>query len=448
MLLQEGPLKPPSSTRDPRSHLVVCVSARSASSLKNNMRNLAAYIAVHSSVSLEDLSYTTTARRMMHNYRFALSAHDLAQVRNDLTTASEETFLPTEPTNVAFVFTGQGSVYCSLGRALFETSSQFRSTILRCEQLAERQGFPSFTPLIDGSLSELSAIRPLVVHLGIVCVQMALAELYMSWGIQPSAVIGHSIGEYAALYTAGVLSASSVIHIIGNRGRILEERCKIGSHAMLAVKAPESSLAPTLIGSDATVACANSPNETVLAGSQETIDAVAQRLSTWRIKCKKLEVTHAFHSSQMDPIMDRFESVTRSAAFAPPKIPVISSLMGRVVASDELNYNYLLRHTREKVNFLAAVSDAKQSKVVDDRTIWVEIGSHPICIGMLKSILSPDVVGIPSLRKSEDPWSTVSSGLATLYNKGLSIDWSEYHRDFDKAHRLLTLPPYAFDLKK
>ncbi|RHZ44133.1 type I polyketide synthase [Aspergillus thermomutatus] len=447
MLLQEGPRKRPPSTNDPRSHMVVSVSARSSSALKNNIRNLAAYIAANPSTSLADLSYTTMARRMMHNYRFACSAQDTAAVQKALETASEQDFRPVQPQKLAFVFTGQGAIYCSLARTLFETSSQFRSTILMCEKFATRQGFASFMLVIDGSESDLTALRPVTVQLATVCVQMALVELLESWGIEASAVIGHSIGEYAALYAAGVLSASDVIHVVGRRAELMEKLCTAGSHAMLAVKGSTSSLAQYLAGTDVDIACENSPEETVLAGPQKSIESLAETLSARGLQSKKLEVTHAFHSSQMDPILSELNSAASSVTFSSPKIPIISSLMGRVLDPSELNPEYLVRHTRERVNFSAAVADAREKKIIDYRTIWIEVGSHPICVRMLKSILGTETVGLPSLRKSEDPWTTLSSSLATLYNQGLSINWNEYHRDFDDSHRLLTLPSYAFDLK-
>ncbi|KAJ5422995.1 hypothetical protein N7445_011103 [Penicillium cf. griseofulvum] len=447
MLLQECPPKMPSSKTDPRSRLVVSVSARSLSALKNNMKNLAAFLASNPSVSLADLSYTTTARRLMYNYRFSCSAQDTAAVQKALATASEQDFRPIQPQKLAFSFTGQGVMYCSFARSLFETSSQFRSTIRICEKLAKAQGFASFMPVIDGSVSDLGTLRPLVVQLATVCVQIALVDLWASWGIKPSAVIGHSIGEYVALYAAGVLSASEVIYVIGSRAELMEKICTARSHGMLAVQGSRLSLTQYMTGGDLDIACENSPTETVVAGPQKSIDGLAEVLSARGIKFKKLAVTHAFHSSQMDPILRDLEHVVGSLTLSSPKIPIISSLLGRVLEASELNPQYLVRHTRESVLFSAAVADARGKSVIDDRTIWIEIGGHPICTGMLKSILGSATVGLPSLRNSEDPWTTLSSSLATLYNRGLSINWGEYHRDFEHSHRLLTLPPYAFDLK-
>ncbi|KAJ5738863.1 hypothetical protein N7493_002018 [Penicillium malachiteum] len=449
MLIEEGPFKVPSAKTDPRSRLVVSVSARSLSSLKNNIQNLTAYLASNPSTSLADLSYTTMARRIMYNYRFACSATDIAAVQKALAAASEQDHRPIQPQKLAFAFTGQGAVYCSLARSLFEASSQFRSTIMICEKLAKTQGFSSFVPVIDGSISNLAAVQPLIVQLATVCVQIALVNLWASWGIKPSIVVGHSIGEYAALYAAGVLSASEVIHLVGSRAELMEKLCLTGSHGMLVAKSSRSQLAQYITGSDLDITCENSPEEIVVGGPQNSIDDLAETLLTRGIQNKKLAVAYAFHSSQMDPILRDFEFVVNSVTLSPPKIPIISSLLGGVLepTSGELNHQYFARHTREPVLFSAAVTDARDKSIIDDETVWIEVGSHPICNGMLKSILGSETVGLASLRRSEDPWTTLSSSLATLYNFGYSINWSEYHRDFEEAHKLLTLPSYAFDLK-
>ncbi|KAL4945516.1 hypothetical protein BDV06DRAFT_230632 [Aspergillus oleicola] len=451
LLLQEGPRRTPPSKPDPRSRVVVSISARSQSALKNNMKNLAAYLASNPSISVADLSYTTTARRLTYNYRFAFSAPDTPAVQRALAAAVGQDIRPIQPQppKVAFMFTGQGAMYCSLARSLFETSSQFRSTILICEKLAKAQGFASFLAVIDGSVSDLSPLRPLVVQLATACVQIALVELWASLGIKPATVVGHSIGEYAALYAAGVLSASEVIHLVGSRAELMEKLCTAGSHGMLAVKCSRSALAQYMDAADKDldIACENSPEETVVAGLQRSIDDLAETLSARGLKNKKLAVTHAFHSSQMDPILSHLERVAGSVRLSQPKIPIISSLLGRVLEADDLSPQYLVRHTRDSVRFSAAVADASDKEIIDDRTVWVEVGSHPICSGMLKTILGSETVGLASLQKSEDPWTTLSSSLAALYNRGLPINWMEYHRDFERSLRLLTLPPYAFDLK-
>ncbi|KAL4963030.1 type I polyketide synthase [Aspergillus stella-maris] len=449
LLLEEGPQRPSLSKPDPRSRVVISISARSQSALKNNMNNLASYLASKPSTSVADLSYTTTARRLSYNYRIAFSAPDIVAVQRALDAAVQQEIRPiqTQPPKVAFAFTGQGAMYCSLARSLFETSSQFRSTILICEKLAKAQGFASFLPVIDGSVSDLAPLRPLVVQLATACVQIALVELWASWGIKPAAVVGHSIGEYAALYAAGSLSASEVIHAVGSRAELMEKLCTAGSHGMLAVKCSSSALSQYLNSSDLDIACENSPEETVVAGLQGSIDSLAETLSARGLKNKKLAVTHAFHSSQMDPLLSDLVKVAGSVRLSPPKIPIISSLLGRVLEADDLTPQYLVRHTRDSVRFSSAVSDARDKGIIDDMTVWVEIGSHPICSGILRTVLGSETVGLASLQKSEDPWTTLSSSLAALFNRGLPVSWNEYHRDFEQNLRLLTLPPYAFDLK-
>ncbi|KAI9845249.1 MAG: Type I Iterative PKS [Sclerophora amabilis] len=450
MLLEEGPAKPDITVQDPRSTLVVAVSAKSISSMKRNLKNLADYLDDDQSASLADLSYTTTARRLTHNYRIAFAVKDVVEVKDLLLSSIDDTFVsvPLTPRKTVFAFTGQGPAYCSLGKVLFETSVQYRKHILQLEALVERQGFSSFRPLIDGSASDQNKLSSEVVQLGLVCVQIALAQLWISWGIEPSAVVGHSLGEYAALNIAGVLSTSDTIHMVGHRARLLSEHCTAWSHAMLAVGASVSSIERALTGLDFDVSCINGPDETVLGDTQEAIDDIASRLKADGFKCTKLQVPYAFHSPQVDAILEEFENVAGSVAFGNPTLPVISPLLGRVMNHQDINKEYFGRHAREKVNFLTAITAAQQDKTVDDSTIWIEIGSHPVCLGMIKSTMGYETVTAPSMRRNEDPWKTLSTSLAELHCQGLKINWTEYHRDFDDAHQLLTLPSYSFDSKK
>ncbi|KAI9875645.1 MAG: hypothetical protein M1830_008148 [Pleopsidium flavum] len=450
ILLEEGPITSMPKVKDPRSTLVVAVSAKSIWSMKRNLRNLAEYLDENPTTSLADLSYTTTARRTLFNYRIAFAAQDVAAVKDLLLSSIDNTFtsLPLTLPKVVFAFTGQGSAYGSLGKSLFETSPCFRNDLLQFEKIVRMEGFESFLPLIDGSVSDVDTLSPPLVQVGLVCIQVALARLWISWGVQPSAVVGHSLGEYAALHVAGVLSISDMICLVGTRATLLQKACVFGSHAMLAVKSSVATVERAVSGPDFEVACINGPEETVLGGTQQAIDDIAGRLAKQGLKGIKLHVPFAFHTSQVDPILDSFEHEASSAVFARPAIPVISPLLGRVVTEADFDPHYLRRHSREKVDFLAAIRAAQKDDVVDDDTIWVEIGSHPVCLGIIKSTLGYKTVTAPSIRKNEDAWKTLSESVANLCCQGVAIRWSEYHRDFDESHRLLTLPAYSFDLKK
>lgn len=450
VLMEDAPLIAAPESQDPRSTQIVTVSGKSKSSLRENLQQLIDYISNNLAVELPSLSYTTTARRIHHNYRVAVAESELSKVKASLASSVDADISPIPPITpkVAFVFTGQGSHYAALGKRLFEESSQFRSDILQFDDMAQAQGLPSFQALIDGTLLDVSGLSPTIVQLGSTCVQMALARLWMSWGVIPVAVIGHSLGEYAALNVAGVLSASDCIYLVGKRAHELESKCAPGTHAMLAVAASVSSVEPYMKDYPVEVACINTSSETVLGGPNGQIDQLSEELSHKGVKNTKLQIPFAFHVSQVDPILNSYEAIAGGVTFNAPSVPVISPLLGEVIRGEgSFNPIYVRRHARETVNFPGGLEAGFRDGVVSEKTIWVEIGPHPVCLAMVKKILGPTTSAVPSLRRNEDPWKVISTGLASLHTSGLNINWNEYQRDFNTAQQLLRLPTYRFDLK-
>ncbi|KAH0558765.1 Type I Iterative PKS, partial [Trichoglossum hirsutum] len=449
LLLEDGPVKQLQGV-DPRTTHVVAVSAKSLASIKKNITRLVAYIDQSPNGSLSSLAYTTTARRIQHNYRVAITASDLQKVKDGLTAALNGTLspIPATATKVAFVFTGQGSHYASLGKTLYNDSVQFRSDIEHFDRVAQIHSLPSFLPLIDGSVTDLSTLSPVIIQVGQVCVQIALARLFSSWGIKPSAVLGHSLGEYAALVVAGVISASDAIYLVGHRARLLTTNCTPGTHGMLAVRASVASIQEVLGQGKFEVACMNGPEDTVLGGLVADIAAASDALTARGFKSTKLNVPFAFHTSQVDPILDLYDSVSASVTFNEPTVPVISPLLGEVVSEGgTIGPEYLRRHARETVNFVSGLQAADSQKLVEAKTVWVELGPHPVCSAMVKSTLPATATTLPSFRRNEDAWKTIATTLGTLHTSGLTINWNEYHREYEPALNLLVLPAYSFDDK-
>lgn len=449
MLLEDAPSK--FITRaDPRSNFVIAVSAKSKSSLRTNLRRLIQFIDSHS-VSLADLSYTTTARRIHHGFRVAFGCDKITMAREILASKLDDLIDPVQSAKpkVAFVFTGQGAHYKFLAKSLYESSTQFRSDLLSFVYIAERQGFPSFLPLLlaDTDLKEAS---PLVMQVGLCCIQMALTRLWASWGVQPDMVMGHSLGEYAALNAAGVISVSEAIFLVGERAKLLKEKCFVGSHAMLATKISAKSAKEALAKVPGVeIACINAPQETVLGGTVADIDKAADELREKGIKCTKLNVQFAFHSTQVDPILTSFQKLAGSIVFQKPKIPVISPLLSGVLnESDSIDKEYLSKHARGTVDFLGALEAAQQLGVINENTIWLELGPHPVCSGFIKSGLGSSTKVASSLNRNLDDYKVVSDTLAFLHTAGLDINWNDYHRNFQGSLQMLDLPAYAFDNKK
>ncbi|KAL1594334.1 Type I Iterative PKS [Paraconiothyrium brasiliense] len=449
MLIRDGPARTKSPGTDPRKSLPFVTSAKSLSSLSRQAKTLAVVAGNTSADDFASLSYTLTARRMHHNYRIGVTASSLDELKMLLLAKADEgnfSPVPSATPKTAFVFTGQGAYYAGLGKTLLEQSKIFRSTILHLDQLAQAQGFGSFLPALNGTPTE--QLTALATQLALVSVQIALLKLWNSWGVKPSTVTGHSLGEYAALYAAGVLTMEDTIYLVGARARLLLEKCTENTHAMLVVKGSQSDVEATLQGSQYEIACLNSPSETVVAGAVKQIDSAIATLTKNGIKTTRLNLPYAFHSAQVEPILDTFEDLASGVVFSAPTIPVVSPLLGEVVEDQGVfNASYLCRHARETVNFVEALETAKHEGFVGEKTIFVEVGPHPICSGMVKNIFSPSISTVGSLNKSEDSWKSLSKSLVSLHTAGVPVDFGEFHRDFDAAHQLLNLPTYSFDNK-
>ncbi|KAI0439096.1 polyketide synthase [Xylaria telfairii] len=450
LLLQDGP-RYKNATVDPRSHHVITVTAKSKSAMIRNAETLVKWMQDNPSTSVSHVAYTTTARRIQHYWRMNVAASSVVEAQEAIKERLKSNFVPVSPEQpkVAYIFTGQGSHYAALGQELYSHSSIFRQAIDEYNQLALIHGFPSFLPLIDGSEPDVQKLSPVVVQLGLLCFEMALGRLWRSWGIQPSVVLGHSLGEYAALHAAGVFSASDAIYLVGARAQLLVERCTAGSHAMLAVQGSVDTVAEALGGHAKSIntACINGPRETVLSGSSSEIADVAENLDRAGFKCTQLKVPFAFHSAQVEPILDDFEKLARSVKFHKPNVPVISTLLGKLIEHERINPTYLRNHARDAVNLLGGLVAAQESGIIDEKTVWLEVGPHPICTNMVKAAFGASTIAVPSLRRTDSPYKTISSTLCTLHSAGLNMDWNEYHRDFDSTVRLLDLPAYSFDLK-
>ncbi|KXT14292.1 hypothetical protein AC579_8422 [Pseudocercospora musae] len=453
MVLEEGPVREKQQA-DPRQSHVVAVSAKTKVSLTGNIERLIAYLEANPATDLADLAYTSTARRYQHTHRVAITASDVAELTKKLTSSlnkvdSTKPVGKSGPPQVAFSFTGQGASHKSMNLELYRDVPTFREHIHHLDTIAQNQGFPSFIPALDGSFPQDHEHIPVITQLALVCTEMALAKYWASLGVKPDVVIGHSLGEYAAMHVAGVITASDAIFMVGRRAQMLQEKCQIRSHTMMAVRASVAQIAESSAGKRHAIACVNGPSDTVLSGTKTQMDEIQVPLEAAGYRCIKLDVAFAFHSEQTDPILDDLEAVLKNGVvFQEPKMPYVSPLLGKTIFDGKtLNANYVRRATREAVNFLAAMQNAIDIEAVSEETVWVEIGPHPVCAGFIKSIVPSTQLAIPSIRRNEDNWKTVSGSMAALHLAGVALSWNEFHRPFESSLRLLDLPTYAFTEK-
>ena len=451
--IEEPPDRPSNhSQQDTRFHHVISISAKSFTSIIKNGEELLKYLERKPEVSLSNLSYTTTARRIQHPLRHNIVTTSLHHLRKQLSffisNTSPMTLKKVTVSHIGFCFTDQGSLYRPLGKELFDTCQQFRSDLLRLELVSKAHGFEPYLPIINDSSSNSDSLSQ--IYLALVAIQIALARLFLSYGVVPSVIIGHSLGEYAALYASGVLSASDTLYLVGKRASLIEFSCSVMTHCMLAVQA-DGDILRRILGRgfhDLEIACVNGPRDLVLSGPLALSQEAEKRLKVQGLVCRMLKLPFAYHSAQMDPLLDALERIAASVDFKAPKIPLVSPVTGNVIYdSGVIGPSYIRRHTRQCVRFKDALLKCEEDNLIDTSSVWVEIGPHPICLEMIRATLGPRTRVLPSLHKKENPWEAISKSLSSLHTMSYDINWQKYHQEFEQAHRLLPLPRYAWDEK-
>lgn len=435
------------SRPDTRPAYVVTLTAKTQTALEANTRSMLHSIQTSDAVSLADLAYTSTARRVHYNFRRSYVAPTVQHLSKSL----EQDVAHPPPQfrgapKMIFAFSGQGSNHAGMGKDLYATNTAFKMDLDRFDAIAQAQGFDSILPYIRNIEDPTHKASTLTVQLAHVSLQMALARLWGSWGIAPAAIVGHSLGEYAALNYAGVLSDFDVLWICGQRVKLLEAHCQADTHAMLAIRSPQDEVAASLDGIRVDVACINSHRETVVSGTNEDIALSAQQLESKGIKCNPIKVPYAFHSSQLQPIMDGFSKVLDAITMRSPKIPFLSTLLSTVIKpGDGLGKDYLLRQCRESVNLVGAVRAGEAASILDDRSHVIEMGPSLVLARLIQRTMEKSPTINPSLDPNQDSWLTLSNSVATAYRVGCNVNWAQYHRDYDNV--VVQLPSYGWDLK-
>ena len=448
---------------DPRSSHVIATSARTQAAHHANKRKLLEWLRANPTVSIEDVAYTTTARRMHHPLRFACTASGTQELIAKLEDSikAPDTKPSSSPSPIVFVFGGQGSHYGGMGSELYCTSLPFRETVNLCASICEEHGFPPFLHLITDDGIDMSTTSTVQTQLAVLVLEIGLAAFWKSVGVQPSMVVGHSLGEYAALHVAGVLSLADVLYLVGRRALLLLERCEEGAFAMLAVSMSATAaldlLQSHLQYSSCSVSCINSPTATVISGSTEQI---AQLQADLPGHSKALPVPYGFHSFQMDSVLADYCTLAEGVTFSAPKIPVASTLLGSVVGKHgTFNGRYLGQQTRQAVDFVGALNAIKQ-KLTDP--IWLELGPKGVCTSFVRatffspssstaektlSTLAGPGPGAGADNKAAACWPPISKCLAALYMQGVAIDWLALHEPYTSCLKMVALPSYAWDMK-
>ncbi|XXT21833.1 amino acid adenylation domain-containing protein [Sorangium sp. So ce429] len=452
LVIEEPPAEQPAPREALRTHHLLTLSAKSPEALAVLARRYHQHLTSTRDESLSDVCFTTSSGRAHFNHRLAVVAESPAQMAAELASvasgqAGEATMMGQvnvgSRVKVAFLFSGQGCQYAGMGRVLYETQPSFRRTLDQCDELLRPYLERPLLSVLYPPSGEKSPIEETAyTQPALFALEVALACLWRSWGVEPSVLIGHSIGEYVAACVAGVYSLEEGIMLTARRGQLMQAQ---RSGAMASVLAGHDRVAEALVpyARSLSIAAVNGPESTVISGEADALRELLEGLAAQGVKWKPLAVSHAFHSPMMDPMLDEFEKVAREVSYARPRIPVVSNVTGQLMGEDGYSARYWREHLRAPVRFHAGMNTLHEQGY----TTFLEIGPAPTLAGMAKSYArDTSTRWLPSLRKGQDDWRCLLGSLGRLYTDGLDVDWERVHGDYPRKR--VVLPTYPFQRQK
>ncbi|MFE7001441.1 SDR family NAD(P)-dependent oxidoreductase [Streptomyces griseus] len=369
---------------------------------------------------LAALAATAGAGRAHFPYRRTLWGGSREQLLGALDGARPAEPAPRAP-RVAFLFSGQGSQYVGMGRELYETEPVFRDTFDACDRAVAPALGASLGDLVfhgpdAGAVNETRVTQPALVAL-----EISLAALWESWGVTPAVVMGHSVGEIAAALHAGVMDLPTGMRLIADRSRLMQGTAR---GAMLAVTAPEEQVLEWIAGTDLDIAAVNTPTATVVSGTPEAVDALAERLKAQGVRARGLSVSHAFHSRLLDPVMDEFARCLEPLTFRPPAVPVVANLTGDLAGPDTYDARYWCEHARSPVRFHSGARRLAEL----DIDLCLEIGPDRTLINLLRAGGTRTAEDLASsLRRGKPDRTGMLTAARTLYERGQDLNWGNVH---------------------
>ncbi len=439
VIVEEAPPVAPQRTGTPRRPLhLLALSAATEPALQQLAASFADHLTT-SSDPLADICYTANTGRPHHAKRIAI----IGRTPEELSAALRATAVSPGAAGkgkLAFLFSGQGSQYGGMASELYETHPVFRDAIDRCavtwnEKLETPLRSVIFQTDGAGLLDQTAYTQP-----ALFAIEFALAELWRSWGVEPEAVLGHSVGEYVAAAVAGVLTPEDALELLIERARLMQA-LPSGAGLMVAVAASESAVA-RLIESHRehiSIAAVNAPNETVISGQRDAMQSVMAAMESAGLTHRVLRTSHAFHSPLIEPMLQELRDAASKLHFAAPSVPLVSNVTGDYAAASLLSDpNYWATHARGTVHF----TDGVRTLARNGFTHFLVIGPSATLIAPGRRTLDGSGSWFASLRKGKDDWTQMLDTLGHLYRSGFDIDWRGFDAPYDR--RRVALPTYPF----
>jgi phthiocerol/phenolphthiocerol synthesis type-I polyketide synthase E len=452
VIVEEAPASKSEASARPW-HLLL-LSAKTQGALKQASKNLGEFLRENPETNIADVAHTLQVGRSIFPFRGALvcrSAEDAAQAlmggeESRLQTASDSTV----DAPVDFLFPGQGAQYPGMTRHIYQSEPSFRADVDSCAELAARDLGRDirellYPPAADVEMATAHLSATVNTQPALFIVEYALARLWMKWGLQPSAMIGHSIGEYAAACIAGVFSLQDALRLVVTRGSLMQA---LPTGSMLSVQLAEGELRDSMAGmASLSIAAINAPNASVASGEESEIAKLEARLTARQIPCRRLQTSHAFHSAMMDPILETFKKTVEGVQLNAPAKPFISNVTGQWITNAQAtDPGYWVNHLRSAVRF----SEGVQLLLKEGRRVLMEVGpgrTLSSLVGRHRSGGATPTVIVPSLPPPQaadmDADQFLMNAAGTLWLNGVSLRSANFYQGERRTR--VPLPTYPFE---
>ena len=447
-VLEEAPATAPSGPGRPSQAIVL--SAKSPAALDRAAERLVQHLRRNPDQSFADAAYTLQVGRRAFAHRRAMVGSSAGEIAELLEAQDSKRMVsgvaPAAPPSFAFAFTGQGAQYVGMGAGLYRDEPVFRAQVDECCELLKPLLGRDLRELLYASAETRGDAEPVLrrtefAQPALFVTEFALAKLWMSWGIQPDAMIGHSLGEYVAAAIAGVMTLQDALTLVVTRGKLMQGQ---PTGSMLAVSLDEAAVAARL-PRELSIAAINSPDVTVVSGPDAAIEAFAAALAADRVSAQALRTSHAFHSAMMDGVLVPFGEALKRVRLRAPKLPYISNLTGTwITAGEAMDPQYWLRHLRHAVRFAAGLDELLK----DASRVVIEVGPGDALAGLIRRHASRPAKSrvLTSLRRDNqgaDDYAFLLRTVSQAWIAGARIDWDAVHAG--ERRRRLQLPTYPFE---
>jgi acyl transferase domain-containing protein len=451
VVLEERPDLPAPGNKYSDLDPIITISAKNQSSLSNLVEKYIRFLEQNTHLNIHDIAYVSNVGRAQFDSRIAIKTDTVENLikllRKSLNQENDNrVFMNSgnlEKPSICFLFTGQGAQYSEMGKLFYEKEPIFKTRIDKCAEILKPMGVELLPLLLEPNQKE-KLTETINTQPALFAFEYALFHLWKSWGITPSYLTGHSLGEYVAACVADVFTLEEGLWLITERAKLMNSMPE-GQTGMAAVVCSVDRANELLKANqiDLEIATYNSPEQIVMAGGIQELERLKIECEKEDIIFKKLTVSHGFHSRAMEPVLNQFENLASSINFRSPKIPIVSNLTGKVLDSTP-DAKYWRDHLRSPVRFEQGIKSIYEKGCL----YFLELGPQAVLVNIAKQVLKGlgDTKFLVTMKKDLNNMKVLAETLSILYAGGANINWEALHSG--REAKKITLPTYAFNHHK